>query len=59
MLRIDVSIDGNQGGYGYGNLRVSESISLPMKDFLSLCAVLAEFHKLAESFKIEEPEAAT
>lgn len=34
-----------------GSLRISETLELYADDFMQLCQILAEFHKLAEHLK--------
>jgi hypothetical protein len=40
-----------QGGSGGGNLSVEESFDFEASDFLQICQVLGEFHRLAGEIK--------
>lgn len=48
ILNAEISQEPYNMGYG---LRVNESLELEAHDFMQLCEILAEFHKLAEHLK--------
>jgi hypothetical protein len=51
-LVINAEIRQMTGGtYSSGGLTVNERVQLEAADFMQLCQILAEFHKLAEHLK--------
>jgi hypothetical protein len=50
QISVEIRQVDSMGSYGNG-LRVHENLELDARDFMELCEVLAEFHKLAEQFR--------
>jgi hypothetical protein len=56
-LQISVEIRQVDSTMGYGNgLRIHENLDLDARDFMELCEILAQFHKLAEQFRARRRE---
>jgi len=52
-LRIAIEIN-QQPSFGGGGLRLEETLILPERSFMEMCAILAQFKELADRFRKEQ-----